>query len=66
MRKYMYCMPDYTQTYILTLIWEPDRQEQQSKGLDEELDLFQPPRSMNLADERSPVAGNGAAKGDED
>jgi hypothetical protein len=37
-----------------------------NEGLDEELDLFQPPPSMNLADERSPTAGNGAAKGDED
>jgi hypothetical protein len=37
-----------------------------NEGLDEELDLFQPPPSMNLADERSPAAGNGAAKGDED
>jgi hypothetical protein len=37
-----------------------------NEGLDEELDLFQPPPSMNLADERSPAAGNGVAKGDED
>jgi hypothetical protein len=37
-----------------------------NEGLDEELDLFQPPPSMNLADERSPAIGNGAAKGDED
>jgi chromosome segregation ATPase len=37
-----------------------------NEGLEEELDLFQPPPSMNLADERSPAAGNGAAKGDED
>jgi hypothetical protein len=33
---------------------------------DEELDLFKPPPSMNLADERSPAAGNGATKDDED
>jgi hypothetical protein len=34
--------------------------------LDEELDLFKPPPSMNLTDERSPAAGNGATKDDED
>jgi hypothetical protein len=28
-----------------------------NEGPDEELDLFKPPPSMNLADERSPVAG---------
>jgi hypothetical protein len=37
-----------------------------NEGHDEELDLFQPPPSMNLADERSPVAGNAAAKDNED
>jgi hypothetical protein len=37
-----------------------------NEGLDEELDLFKPPPSMNLADEWSPAAGNGAAKDDED
>jgi hypothetical protein len=37
-----------------------------NKGPDEELDLFKPPPSMNLADERSPAAGNGATKDDED
>jgi hypothetical protein len=37
-----------------------------NEGPDEELDLFRPPPSMNLADERSPAAGNGAAKDDED
>jgi hypothetical protein len=31
-------------------------------GPDGELDLFGAPRSMNLADERSPEAGSGAAK----
>jgi hypothetical protein len=34
-------------------------------GPDGELDLFGAPPSMNLADERSPEAGRGAAK-DED
>jgi hypothetical protein len=34
-------------------------------GTDGELDLFGAPPSMNLADECSPDAGNGAAK-DED
>jgi hypothetical protein len=37
-----------------------------NEGLDEELDLFRPPPSMNLADEWSPAAGNRAAKDDED
>jgi hypothetical protein len=36
-----------------------------NEGHDEELDLFRPPASMNLADERSPAKGNGAAKDDE-
>jgi hypothetical protein len=31
-----------------------------------ELDLFRPPPSMDLADERSPAAGNGATKDEED
>jgi hypothetical protein len=34
-------------------------------GPDGELDLFGPPPSMNLADERSPEAGSGAAKDEE-
>jgi hypothetical protein len=33
---------------------------------DGELDLFRPPPSMNLADEWSPAAGNGATKDEED
>jgi hypothetical protein len=37
-----------------------------NEGLDGELDLFRPPPSMNLADERSPAAGNGATKDEED
>ena len=37
-----------------------------SEGLDGELDLFRPPPSMNLADERSPAAGNVATKDDKD
>jgi hypothetical protein len=37
-----------------------------NEGPDGELDLFRPPPSMNLADERSPKAGNGATKGEED
>jgi hypothetical protein len=36
-----------------------------NEGPDEELDLFRPPPSMNLADERSPTAGNGATKDEE-
>jgi hypothetical protein len=36
------------------------------EGPDEELDLFRPPPSMNLADERSPAAGNEETKDDED
>jgi hypothetical protein len=35
-------------------------------GPDGELDLFRPPPSMNLADEQSPAAGNGAMKDEED
>jgi hypothetical protein len=37
-----------------------------NEGPDEELDLFRPPPSMNLPDERSPAAGNEATKDDED
>jgi hypothetical protein len=33
-----------------------------NEGPDGELDLFRTPPSTNLADERSPVAGNGATK----
>jgi hypothetical protein len=34
-----------------------------SEGIDEELDLFRPPPSMNLAEHRSPMAGNEDTKG---
>ena len=44
--------------------WEPDHRAANG-GPDGELDLFGAPPSMNLADERSPEAGRGAAK-DED
>jgi hypothetical protein len=37
-----------------------------NEGPDGELDLFRPPPSMNLADERSPATGNGATKDEED
>jgi hypothetical protein len=37
-----------------------------NEGPDGELDLFRPPPSMNLANERSPAAGNEATKDDED
>jgi hypothetical protein len=37
-----------------------------NEGPDEELDLFRPPPSMNLADERSPAVGNEETKDDED
>jgi hypothetical protein len=37
-----------------------------NEGPDGELDLFRPPLSMNLADERSPTAGNEATKDEED
>jgi hypothetical protein len=40
--------------------------ETTNEGPDGELDLFMPPPSMNLADERSPAAGNEATKDDED
>jgi hypothetical protein len=36
------------------------------EGTDEKLDLLRPPPSMNLADDRSPTAGNGETKDDED
>jgi glutamine synthetase type III len=38
----------------------------ENEGPDGELDLFRPPPSMNLADERSPAVGNEATKDDED
>jgi hypothetical protein len=37
-----------------------------NEGPDGELDLFRPPPSLNLADERSPAAENGATKDDKD
>jgi hypothetical protein len=37
-----------------------------NEGPDGELNLFRPPPSVNLADERSPTAGNGATKDEED
>jgi hypothetical protein len=37
-----------------------------NEGPNEELDLFRPPPSMNLADERSPVARNEETKDDKD
>jgi hypothetical protein len=37
-----------------------------NEGPDGELDHFRPPPSMNLADERSPKAANGATKDEED
>lgn len=36
------------------------------EGPDGELDLFRPPPSMNLADDRSPTAENEEIKDDED
>ena len=36
-----------------------------NEGPNEELNLFRPPPSMNLTDERSPVAGNEVTKDDE-
>jgi hypothetical protein len=36
------------------------------EGPDGELDLFKPPPSMNLADERSPAADSEATKDNED
>jgi hypothetical protein len=67
MRKYMYCMVDYTRMCLLTLLeWEPDHRGQQVKDRMGELDLFKPPPSMNLADERSPTADSEATKDNED
>jgi hypothetical protein len=57
----MNCICDCTQTYLSTLLeWEPDLLEQQVKHLD----LFKPPPSMNLADERSPTTDSEATKYD--
>ena len=36
------------------------------EGIDGELDLFRPPPSMNLADDRSPTTGNEETKDNED
>jgi hypothetical protein len=36
------------------------------EGTDEKLDLFRPPPSMNLADDRSPTARNEESKDDKD
>ena len=36
------------------------------EGINGELELFKPPPSMNLADDRSPTAGNEETKDDED
>jgi hypothetical protein len=36
------------------------------EGTDGVLDLFRPPPSMNLADDRPPIAGNEENKDDED
>jgi hypothetical protein len=36
------------------------------EGNDEELDLFRPPPSMNLADDRTPTTRNEETKDDED
>jgi hypothetical protein len=37
-----------------------------NEGPDGELDLFRPPPSMNLPNECSPAAGNGATKDEEE
>jgi hypothetical protein len=37
-----------------------------NEGPNGELDLYRPPPSINLADERSPTTGNGATKDEED
>jgi hypothetical protein len=37
-----------------------------NEGPNGELDLFRPPPSINLADERSPATGNGATKDEDD
>jgi hypothetical protein len=62
----MYFICDCTQTCLPTLLqWEPDPQEQQVKDLvGGKLDLFKPPPSMNLADERSPTTDSEATKDD--
>jgi hypothetical protein len=62
---YMYCMPDFTQTCLPTLLRE-GTSGIAGEGTDEELDLFQPFPSMNLADERSPATGNEETKDNKD
>jgi hypothetical protein len=63
----MYCIHDCTRTCLPTLLqWESVHQGQQVKELMVMLDLFRPPPSMNLADDRSPMAGNEETKDDKD
>jgi hypothetical protein len=72
----VYCNTLYEEVHVLYARLHPDVPSDTAamgarpsgtanKGPDEELDLFKPPPSMNLADERSPAAGNGATKDDE-
>jgi hypothetical protein len=73
----VYCNTLYEEVHVLYARLHPDVPSDTAamgvgpsgtanKGPDEELDLFKPPPSMNLANERSPAAGNGATKDDED
>jgi hypothetical protein len=73
----VYCNTLYEEVHVLYARLHPDVPSDTAamgagssgtanKGHDEELDLFKPPPSMNLANERSPATGNGATKDDED
>jgi chromosome segregation ATPase len=73
----VYCNTLHEQVHVLYARLHPDMPSDvaamgvepsgtTNEGPDGELDLFRPPPSMNLADERSPAAGNRATKDEED
>jgi hypothetical protein len=72
----VYCNTLHEEVHVLYARLHPDVPSDASigagpsgttnEGLDEELDLFKPPPSLNLADERSPATGNEETKDDED
>jgi hypothetical protein len=73
----VYCNTLHEEVHVLYLQLHPDvpvnpvgmgvgPSRTAGERTDEELDLFRPPPSMNLADDRSPIAGNEENKDDED
>jgi hypothetical protein len=65
----VYCNTLHEEVHVLYARLHPDVPPDvaaMGEGPNGELDLFRPPPSMNLADERSPAAGNGATKDEED